>query len=68
MTCLRALLLATLAATAQAAPLATGQPAVGSFGFDLAGMDRTVKPGDDFTAYASGTWAKHTTIPGDHPF
>ena len=38
---------------------------LGSFGFDEAGMDRTVRPGDDFYAYANGTWAKTTVIPAD---
>ncbi|MEH3048437.1 M13 family metallopeptidase [Sphingomonas adhaesiva] len=41
------------------------KPAYGSFGFDTAGMDRSVKPGDDFYAHANGTWAKNTAIPGD---
>jgi len=34
-------------------------------GVDLAGMDRSVTPGDDFFAYANGTWAKTTEIPAD---
>jgi putative endopeptidase len=34
-------------------------------GIDLAGMDRSVKPGDDFFAYANGTWLKETEIPAD---
>ncbi len=38
---------------------------LGSFGFDEAGMDRSVRPGDDFYAYANGTWAKTTVIPAD---
>ncbi|HEX6376183.1 MAG TPA: M13-type metalloendopeptidase [Allosphingosinicella sp.] len=37
----------------------------GSWGLDTAGMDRTVKPGDDFYAYANGNWAKTTQIPAD---
>ena len=28
-------------------------------------MDTAVQPGDDFYAYANGTWAKNTTIPAD---
>ncbi|HYO78548.1 MAG TPA: M13-type metalloendopeptidase [Thermoanaerobaculia bacterium] len=35
----------------------------GTWGIDVAGMDRTVKPGDDFAAYASGKWAASTEIP-----
>jgi predicted metalloendopeptidase len=34
-------------------------------GPDLAGMDVSVKPGDDFFAYANGTWLKSTDIPAD---
>jgi putative endopeptidase len=36
-----------------------------SVGLDTAGMDRSVKPGDDFFAYANGTWIKETEIPPD---
>ena len=32
-------------------------------GIDLAGMDRSVAPGDDFFAYANGAWCKTTEIP-----
>ena len=38
---------------------------LGSFGFDTAGMDSTVLPGDNFYSYANGTWAKNTPIPAD---
>lgn len=34
-------------------------------GIDLAGMDQSIKPGDDFFAYANGTWNKNTAIPPD---
>ena len=34
-------------------------------GLDLAGMDRSVRPGDSFFEYANGTWLKHTEIPAD---
>jgi putative endopeptidase len=51
-------------APAPAADAAAG-PEIGDFGFDMAGMDRGVKPGDDFYAYANGTWAKTTAIPAD---
>jgi len=34
-------------------------------GIDVAAMDKTVKPGDDFYAYANGTWMKKTEIPAD---
>src|SRR5689334_16181580 len=36
-----------------------------SAGIDLRGMDRSVKPGDDFFDYANGTWLKQTEIPPD---
>jgi predicted metalloendopeptidase len=42
-------------------------PQIGTFGFDEKGMDRSVKPGDDFFAYANGTWIKNTPIPADKP-
>lgn len=31
--------------------------------FDTAGMDTTVKPGDNFFLYANGKWIKNTVIP-----
>src|SRR5436190_5063606 len=37
----------------------------GTFGFDNAGMDTSVAPGDDFYLYANGNWAKNTPIPPD---
>ena len=40
-------------------------PKLGAWGFDTAGMDRSVKPGADFFAYSGGTWAKNTQIPSD---
>ncbi len=50
-------------ATAQAG--VNGKPQYGSFGFDVAGMDRSVAPGDDFYRFANGTWAANTQIPAD---
>jgi len=54
---------------APAAPAATAEPAakpeIGDFGFDMTGMDKSVQPGDDFYAFANGTWAKNTQIPAD---
>lgn len=32
---------------------------------DKAGMDTTIKPGDDFFGYANGTWLKNVSIPDD---
>jgi putative endopeptidase len=37
----------------------------GSWGFDTAGMDTSVKPGDEWFDFVSGSWAKHTTIRPD---
>jgi putative endopeptidase len=38
---------------------------MGDWGIDTAGMDKSVKPGDDFFAYVNGNWAKTTQIPAD---
>lgn len=38
---------------------------IGKWGFDLAGMDRSVPPGEDFARYASGEWQRKTPIPPD---
>ncbi|MET0361514.1 MAG: M13-type metalloendopeptidase [Sphingobium sp.] len=51
--------------TPAAAAASDAKPAYGSYGFDTAGMDKSVAPGDDFNAYANGTWEKTTTIPAD---
>ncbi|MDZ4741662.1 MAG: M13 family metallopeptidase [Alphaproteobacteria bacterium] len=48
-----------------AARAATGKPAIGTWGFDPAVMDRTVNPGDDFFRFGGGTWMKTTQIPAD---
>lgn len=40
-------------------------PVFGSFGFDTAGMDRSITPGDDFYGFANGTWVSNTEIPAD---
>ena len=37
----------------------------GSFGVDIAGMDTSVAPGDDFYDHVNGTWARTTAIPAD---
>ena len=41
------------------------KPTFGKWGVDLTGMDKSVKPGDDFFAYANGTWYKNAVIPPD---
>jgi putative endopeptidase len=52
-----------VAAEPEAAPAPKAE--VGTYGFDSAGMDTSVRPGDDFYAFANGTWAKNTPIPPD---
>ncbi len=68
---LGALMLAAVPAGAEEAPAtapaakSAAKPELGTFGFDVSGMDKSVRPGDDFYAYANGTWAKNTEIPAD---
>lgn len=50
-----------------AADTSTGKPQYGAWGFDQAGADTSVKPGNDFFRYANGTWLAHTPIPADKP-
>ncbi|HVZ26079.1 MAG TPA: M13 family metallopeptidase [Sediminibacterium sp.] len=33
--------------------------------FDTSGMDSSVRPGNDFFAYANGKWIRNASIPGD---
>ena len=67
-----ALALSAQAAQAQNAPAAhaaltaaADAPQIHPWGFDLGGRDLTVKPGDDFNAYANGAYLKNTEIPAD---
>ncbi|NII53985.1 M13 family metallopeptidase [Luteibacter sp. SG786] len=65
-----AAILSTALAFGLARPVAAESathPQIGPFGFDLAGMDRSVPPGADFYRYANGTWARTTPIPADKP-
>jgi putative endopeptidase len=56
---------ATLRPEATAAAPA-GAPAAGAVaGLDVAAIDRSVAPGDDFFRYANGTWLRTTGIPPD---
>jgi endothelin-converting enzyme/putative endopeptidase len=41
------------------------KPAYGSFGVDLAQMDTSVKPGEDFFRYVNGKWLDSFQIPAD---
>src|ERR1700756_234991 len=45
--------------------LVAATPAGTNHGLDLAGMDRNVRPGDDFFDYANGKGVANTTIPAD---
>ena len=57
---------ADVAPVAAEAPVpAAPKPQYGTFGFDTAGMDKSVAAGDDFFEYANGLWAKNTPIPAD---
>jgi len=55
-----ALLLLSSANAERVAGAAAAAPAV-----DVAGMDRSIRPGDDFYGYANGGWMKATEIPPD---
>src|SRR4051812_580493 len=46
---------------------AAARPHFGDWGFDVAGMDRAVNPGDNFFDFANGHWSKVTEIPADKP-
>jgi predicted metalloendopeptidase len=51
------------ASLAPATPLAAQRHSIP--GLDVAGMDTTVRPGDDFYRYANGGWQRTATIPAD---
>jgi len=61
------LLLVALLATTACTPSAPTQVAGTAIGVDQAGIDKTVKPGDDFDGYANGAWRAKTEIPADRP-
>jgi putative endopeptidase len=50
--------------TAAATPAAP-KPQLGTYGFDTAGMNNSIQPGDNYFEYANGTWLRDTPIPGD---
>jgi putative endopeptidase len=54
-----------LAAPAQSNTTSSGKAKLGSFGVDLTGMDKAVKPGDDFYKFVNGAWNARTEIPAD---
>jgi endothelin-converting enzyme/putative endopeptidase len=57
-------LASALVAATPALALASG-PRYGTWGVATEDMDLSVKPGDDFFAYAEGTWLKNHPIPAD---
>jgi putative endopeptidase len=58
---------ALIAGAAHAKDAANAKPQYGSWGFDMAGADKTTKPGDDFFRYANGAWVARMPIPADKP-
>ncbi len=48
-----------------AVSLVPAAPPAAAHGIDLAGMDTSVKPYEDFYQYANGKWLKDTVIPAD---
>jgi endothelin-converting enzyme/putative endopeptidase len=60
----RHLLLAGVIAAAPAVLYAAG-PRYGTWGVATEDMDKSVKPGDDFFAFAEGTWLRNHPIPAD---
>lgn len=56
---------APTAADAEAPAATAPQPAAPVIGIDLAGIDKSVKPGDDFDQYANGAWRATAEIPAD---
>jgi putative endopeptidase len=56
--------LSVVSAHAQSSDAAL-QPNYGAWGFDVSGENRAIKPGDDFNAFANGTYIDHLTIPAD---
>jgi putative endopeptidase len=43
------------------------RPVLGSFGFDMAGRDLSIRPGDDFFRHGGGFWMQNNQIPRDRP-
>ena len=60
-----ALTLFSVAAVGLAAAQEGARPQFGKWGVDLSAIDPSVKPGDDFFTYTTGSWMKATTIAPD---
>ena len=61
------MLLGTAAHPVLATRMLSLQTGMDKPGIDVAGMDRSVNPGDDFYAYANGTWMEETELPAGYP-
>jgi putative endopeptidase len=59
------LLICTTAAFAADTTTDTTAKRYGTWGVDLSGMDKSVKPGDDFFKYVNGNWVATSKIPAD---
>jgi putative endopeptidase len=64
---MRGALAALLLLSAGAPGLAADKPLYGAWGYDIAGMDKSTVPGNDFFRYANGTWLDSHAIPADKP-
>jgi putative endopeptidase len=59
---------ATPAAAWQGAATAApqrGKPQLGEWGVDTQGMDKSVRPGENFGDFVNGNWSRNTEIPAD---
>ena len=54
-----------LAFSVLAVPAFAESPEIGAWGFDIAGKDQAVRPGDDFFRYSGGGWMNRETMPAD---
>ncbi|MDH4048852.1 MAG: peptidase M13 [Gammaproteobacteria bacterium] len=57
--------IAALTACSKAPNELAAKPRALSSGVELSGMDKTIRPQDDFYAYANGVWLRETEIPAD---
>jgi len=64
-----ALAVATVSAQSSTQSTGASSPVThfGTWGVDLTGMDKSVRPGDDFDNFVNGAWKARTEIPADQP-
>jgi putative endopeptidase len=65
---IKLLVLAGVAGLALGSASVMAKPVYGTWGYDAASMDRSVKPGDDFWLFVNGAWAARTPIASDRTF